>query len=216
MDDDDLYYIDHLETLVNLLESSEYKVAYTDSYQAWQEEKNGKFVTKNKALIYSFDFNYNNIFKHNFIHILCLMHTRSCIREVGLFDENLIALEYWDMMIRLSRKFQFAHIPKITCEYSLQQDDRAISTRQKNNFTSSKAFILKKHKTQFLKVQTHQLIKKFPYQIMSLGSQIIYKEQVFKSQIGRLYKAGLRVLRDEGFLAFIRAGFRKIWSGSFL
>ena len=46
LDDDDIYYPDHIETLVDFLENNDYKVAYTDAYRAYQEKENGEYVTK--------------------------------------------------------------------------------------------------------------------------------------------------------------------------
>src|ERR1043166_3977977 len=36
LDDDDVYYPDHIETLASFLSDSGYKVAYTDAYEAYQ------------------------------------------------------------------------------------------------------------------------------------------------------------------------------------
>jgi O-antigen biosynthesis protein len=38
LDDDDLFYPDHLETLVTALEGSRFRVAYTDAHRAHQEK----------------------------------------------------------------------------------------------------------------------------------------------------------------------------------
>ena len=46
LDDDDIYYPDHIETLANFLENNDYKVAYTDAYRAYQEKEDGVYVTK--------------------------------------------------------------------------------------------------------------------------------------------------------------------------
>jgi glycosyltransferase involved in cell wall biosynthesis len=89
LDDDDLFYPDHLETLVNFLESTDYKVAYTDAHRTFQKMQKGKYVTSKKDVPYSFDFDYARILKGNFIPVLCIMHRKSCFESVGLFDETL-------------------------------------------------------------------------------------------------------------------------------
>jgi len=43
VDDDDIYYPDHIETLVSFLLQSKYKVAYTDAYQADQRRRRSYF-----------------------------------------------------------------------------------------------------------------------------------------------------------------------------
>src|SRR3972149_7344928 len=48
LDDDDIYYPDHIETLVGFLEKTGKKVAYSDSYQAFQQPEDGGYVTTDK------------------------------------------------------------------------------------------------------------------------------------------------------------------------
>jgi GT2 family glycosyltransferase/glycosyltransferase involved in cell wall biosynthesis/predicted Zn-dependent protease len=122
LDDDDIFYPEHLETLVNFLESSNYKVAYTDAFRAYQAEENGEYIVKKKELPSSSDFDHNRILISNFIPVLCFMHEKSCLDEVGPFDEALTSHEDWDLWIRLSRKFQFGHIKKTTAEYGFRID----------------------------------------------------------------------------------------------
>jgi len=45
LDDDDIYYPDHLRTLVEFLEQGEYKAAYTDTAQAIQAYERGRYRT---------------------------------------------------------------------------------------------------------------------------------------------------------------------------
>ena len=46
LDDDDIFYPRHLETLCNFLDNSEYRIAYTDTYKAQHEMKDGKYYLK--------------------------------------------------------------------------------------------------------------------------------------------------------------------------
>ena len=118
LDDDDIFYPNHLDTLVGFLEGSDYKVAYTDAHRAIQQEIAGQFVTVRKEVSFSFDFDIDRILVENFIPILCVMHEKSCLDESGLFDESLNRHEDWDLWIRMSRHFKFAHIPLLTCEFT--------------------------------------------------------------------------------------------------
>jgi radical SAM superfamily enzyme YgiQ (UPF0313 family)/ADP-heptose:LPS heptosyltransferase len=123
LDDDDVIYPEHLELLVTALENSDYKVAYTDSYRVHQEkQKNGKYKTIKKILYPSHDFSKNGILYGNVAPVHCFMHERSCLDEVGLFDENFESHEDWDLWIRLSKKFDFQHIKKLSAEYRFRTD----------------------------------------------------------------------------------------------
>jgi len=146
LDDDDLFYPDHLETLVNFLESTEYQVAYTDAHRSYQEMRNGKYVTIKKEVPYSFEFDYERILKENFIPVLCVMHRRSCLDTVGLFDETLQSLEDWDLWMRMSRIFQFAHIPLVTCSVSWRQDGSTMTSGQQQKMKEANAIVVERGK----------------------------------------------------------------------
>ncbi len=138
LDDDDLFYPEHIETLVNFLDANkEYKAAYTDAYRAHQEKKDGKYVVTKKDVPHSSDFDYDLILRGNFIPVLCVMHERSCLDEVGCFDETLKAHEDWDLWMRMSRKFRFRHIKKLTCEFSWREDASSMTSGKREDMLST-------------------------------------------------------------------------------
>src|SRR3972149_8781618 len=54
LDDDDIYYPDHIETLVEFLEQSHYMVAYTDAYRVHMEKEDDCYVEKKRDIPYSY------------------------------------------------------------------------------------------------------------------------------------------------------------------
>lgn len=128
LDDDDLFYPEHVETLVNFLEKSDYKVAYSDAYRAKQRKENGEYVTYDRDLIYSIDYDPDLVLIQNIMPVLCMMHERACLEKAGLFDESLSVYEDWDLWIRLSRYYPFAHLKQITCEYTWRVDGTTMSS----------------------------------------------------------------------------------------
>jgi glycosyltransferase involved in cell wall biosynthesis len=134
LDDDDVFYPDHLETLVSFLETTGYKVAYSDAYRVHQVKENGRDISKEKDQPYSRDFDRDQILINNFIPTLCLMHERSCLDEVGTFDEGLATHEDWDLWIRLSRRYHFGHIKKLTCEFSWRTDGTSTTSQKQSDF----------------------------------------------------------------------------------
>jgi GT2 family glycosyltransferase/glycosyltransferase involved in cell wall biosynthesis len=128
LDDDDVFLPDHLEVLINFLESSKYRVAYTDACRVTQRMTEAGYVTVNKDYPYAEDFDYDRILTENFIPVLCIAHAKTCIDTVGGFDETLNRHEDWDLWIRMSRKYEFAHIRRVTCEYSNRLDGSSMVT----------------------------------------------------------------------------------------
>jgi glycosyltransferase involved in cell wall biosynthesis len=134
LDDDDLYYPDHLQTLVHCLEKHDCAVAYTDANRAHQVRQDEKLVVTHRDLPFSVDFNHDRILVGNFIPVLCVMHSRKCLDDVGLFDESLTTHEDWDLWIRLSRKYRFAHVRKTTCEFSWRTDGTSMTSQKQQDF----------------------------------------------------------------------------------
>lgn len=145
LDDDDTYHPNHIQTLVEFLENSEYKVAYTDAVMAEQEKQNGQYVTLARSVPYSFDFDYDKILVTNFIPFLCIMHEKSCLDEVGLFDELLTTHEDWDLIIRLSRSFKLAHVKETTCEFTRRNDGTTTTSGNRADFTRTREIIFDKY-----------------------------------------------------------------------
>jgi GT2 family glycosyltransferase/glycosyltransferase involved in cell wall biosynthesis len=145
LDDDDIFYPNHLEILVNFLESSTYRVAYTDAYQAIQQREKDTYVTIKKDVLYSFDFDREALLIDNYIPLLCIMHERSLLKEVGLFDESLNVLEDLDLLIRLAQKYDFGHIKELTCEFRMRTDYTNTTSARKKDFLEAHKYIYQKY-----------------------------------------------------------------------
>ncbi|MDP4173537.1 MAG: glycosyltransferase [Bacteroidota bacterium] len=128
LDDDDIYYPDHLETLVNYLENSNSKIAYTDANRLIIENNVENNQTAKRDIPYSSDFDSEDILYNNFIPVLCIMHKKECLSDGVIFDESLRVFEDWDMWIKLSRKYEFSHIKKITCEFTWTNDGSTMTS----------------------------------------------------------------------------------------
>ena len=154
LDDDDIFYPNHIETLVYLLENTEYTVAYTDAYRAHFKEENGRLALKNKDLPYSIDFDPEKILIGNFIPVLCFMHEKACLDKIGLFDETLTSHEDWDLWIRMSRIYKLAHIRKVTAEFSWRKDGTTITSGKSRDMVVTLEKVYRKHR---------DLVKKKPH-----------------------------------------------------
>jgi glycosyltransferase involved in cell wall biosynthesis len=208
LDDDDIYYPDHLETLVTFLENSDYRVAYTDARRAWQEFRDGEWVTTQTDAPYSWEFDPDQLLDSNYIPVLCIAHRRSCLDEVGMMDESLPVLEDLDLWIRMSRVFEFAHIPKLTCEFSWRPQSESLSTRRVE-FSDALSAIYKKYAIHRKEVQHRKSIKALEHevgllrgdlqsaqdQVQSLESEVEHMFEVrhwLKRKLGRTYRRVVR------------------------
>ncbi|WP_293154193.1 MULTISPECIES: glycosyltransferase [unclassified Microcoleus] len=211
LDDDDIYYPNHIETLVKFLENGEYKIAYTDAVMAQQEKQNGEYVTVHRSIPYSLDFDKDKILVSNCTPNLCLMHEKSCLDEVGLFDETLSTHEDWDLIIRLSRKFDIAHIQETTCEFTQRNDGSNTSSHNRTDFTRTREIIFNKYyqygeaNPTILADQKEAFIaeaKELAQQVQQIQSQVIQKEsqlqetQAEKSQLSAQVETWQRLTQE--------------------
>ncbi len=145
LDDDDVFYPDHLETLVNLLEETDYKVAYTDAYRAHQVLYDNSYKITARDIPYSVDFSKDLILIRNLSPVNCFMHEKKCLEKVGLFDEALTTHEDWDLWIRLSRSYDFKHIKKVTTEFRDRRDGSTMTSSKLPDFLRTTRIIYKRY-----------------------------------------------------------------------
>ena len=119
IDDDDIFYPHHIETLVNALEGQdECHVAYTDLYKAHcRIEPDGKRVILSKNVEVARDFDRFSMFLFNHVLHVSLMHRRDLFEKTGLYNEKLTVMIDWDMTRRLAFFSDFLHVREITGQY---------------------------------------------------------------------------------------------------
>lgn len=122
LDDDDIWYPEHLKTLVDFLEKNPYHVAYTDAYIIVQKKQDDTYVTISKEIFYGQDFNRDYLLVASYIIPLSIMYSKICLEKVGYFDESLRTHEDLDMWIRLAHHYDFARIPTVTGVYTEKDD----------------------------------------------------------------------------------------------
>ncbi|HEY5638945.1 MAG TPA: glycosyltransferase [Dehalococcoidia bacterium] len=118
LDDDDLYYPWHLETLVAaLLNRPSYKLVYTDTVVGYCfPSKDGHRVSASHPFK-KMDYDRALLRDEDFIPHLSMLHHRSLIEQAGAYYEGLPIYEDWEALRRFSSFTDFLHVPMITCEW---------------------------------------------------------------------------------------------------
>ena len=146
LDDDDIFLPNHLEILVSELEKGKFKVVYSDAYQALQVKEGDSYKVLRRDIPYSIDFDRDFLLKKNIAPVNCFMHVKKCVEKAGLFDEKLNVHEDWDFWIRLSRHFDFKHIPQVTCEFRVRTDGSSMTAQKRRDFFTSALTIFERNR----------------------------------------------------------------------
>ena len=117
LDDDDIAYPWHLETLFQAAQKTKARFIYSDFNRALflRELK----VTTPDILqgSPSWEFSRRELLVQNYIPIHTWLHHRDCVEKTGLWDETFDRLEDYEFLLRLSKLYDFHHLKKVTCEY---------------------------------------------------------------------------------------------------
>ena len=120
LDDDDVLYPDHVETLVSYLLATGEKVAYSSVLNVFFEGPPDRPESRaREELVFNHDFDPDLLLFENYIPNMSVLFSKEILPLVEGFHEGLVLFEDWDFWIRLSRRFAFHHVDKVTAEYRL-------------------------------------------------------------------------------------------------
>lgn len=160
LDDDDLLYADHIEVLVtSLINNHSYKIAYTIAF-----ETPTKLISMDpyiyEEVCYSIEFNSKFdkqlLLIQNYFPIQSVLFSKEIYDELGGMDETLEVLEDWDYWLKLSTKYEFLYIEKITSLYKVPFQKKAILKRKQELVEQTK-YIRKKYAVKNVKLPSKQI-----------------------------------------------------------
>lgn len=123
LDDDDLFYTDHVSKLAHYLITTGQKAAYSDCEIAHYDWTDNGFVLKSeKELFWGVEHDLDRLMVLNYIPNMVVMFEKSLLQEIGYMNEELEILEDWDLWIRLSSHASPERIPGISAEYRVFSD----------------------------------------------------------------------------------------------
>jgi glycosyltransferase involved in cell wall biosynthesis len=131
LDDDDIYYPGHIETLVRFIEENpENDCVYSHAWWCFGDINGGSFVEYYRNENQKPDkFDRAALGKSNYISTLNILHRKSCLLRAGLFNEDLGKLMDWELWMRLSKYCSFHQIDEFTGEYRWKQNNMSVEDR---------------------------------------------------------------------------------------
>jgi GT2 family glycosyltransferase len=135
LDDDDLLYADHVETLVDAIEARpELGAVYGLGYEVRTEVKSLEpwvYTDVAHSLVHREPFNRAVLWHHNYMPIQAVLFRRELFEEHGGFDPELDQLEDWNLWVRYSLRRDFAMVEKVTSLYRVPaRPDHAADRQQ--------------------------------------------------------------------------------------
>ena len=135
LDDDDLFFADHVETLVQALtKNPQYKLAYSTSFETKIEikskEPNYEYVEESRVLVHNRPFSRIRLLTMNLFPIQAVMFEKAIFEKYGGMDENLENLEDWEMWQRYSAENSYLYVPKTTSLYRVPAKQENCKERQ--------------------------------------------------------------------------------------
>jgi LmbE family N-acetylglucosaminyl deacetylase len=117
LDDDDLYYTDHLSTLATAARSATTKGVYSDAVSVtYATDSTGSSKPVARVRTYAQDFDPDLLLIDNYIPLPTLLVRREAFLAVGGFDRRFDLFEDWDFLIRLTAGGRLLRVPRVTCE----------------------------------------------------------------------------------------------------
>lgn len=135
LDDDDVFYADHIETLVMALQNhpdhaAAYALGFETPIQVFSKEPyRYKLLTYLSTI--DIPFSKVELIHHNCFPIQAVLFRRKLYEKYGGFDERLDVLEDWDLWLRYASEEQFVYVPKTTSQYRVHASAAINAERQK-------------------------------------------------------------------------------------
>ena len=123
LDDDDVYYPHHLETLVGLLKESQFEFGYTNMVIVKGSLDQGRFKFDRMGDVRDVPFDKGAMVCKSFTGTNTVLHEKEILKEVGLFNEKLRPGQDEDLWIRCASRYAFIHASSCTSEYRIKEDN---------------------------------------------------------------------------------------------
>lgn len=137
LDDDDIYYPDHLSTLLNTSKENKKDFVYAKSKVAiGHMDISGHFRPVKYTGTFTLPFSKSNLINYGSlgISVLNVLHKRSLARQAGFFNPELPWAMDWDFWMRMSDIHEPYFIDQWTGEYRKSSESMNVSEYYKGEF----------------------------------------------------------------------------------
>lgn len=136
LDDDDLFFADHIEVLVeSLIKNKKASASYSLAFQVptkFLDENKKEYIEENISTqqVFYQEFDYEILKDHNYFPIQSVLFKKELFLQRGGFDIDLVHLEDWNLWLRYAYNNNFQYVPKTTSLYRVPSTDKINQKRQ--------------------------------------------------------------------------------------
>ncbi len=117
-----MLYPDHFARAVRVLEDARADIVYTNCIAEYAQVSGDRKQLLGFQMFRDSEFVAKDLYLDNIAPIHSIVHRRDLFERFGYFDESLPVTDDWEMWLRASREARFAHVDRVTCEYSWRFD----------------------------------------------------------------------------------------------
>jgi len=132
LDDDDVYYPDHLESFKEIFDQTGCPIAYSNTKGIWGRQRGEHFDPERMAFLWDKEYSKEEMIRNIYIGNLSLIHKKSVLEKTGLYREGLEMALDQDMLLRMASHYDFYHLSRVTGEYR-----QRISNSVNSNYLSA-------------------------------------------------------------------------------
>ncbi|MFC5446850.1 glycosyltransferase family 2 protein [Paenibacillus aestuarii] len=162
LDDDDFFFADHIEVLVQgIVNNPIYHAAYSIAFEAPTKILSGErhFSSEDYYINFNTPFNYLKLVENNFLPIQTVLFSRTLYQKYGGMDTSLVVLEDWDLWLRYSSEKEFYYVEKVTSIYTVPYNSYDYINRTKL-LEDARQNLLEKHKNTRVSVPIQSILEK--------------------------------------------------------
>ena len=140
LDDDDVLYPHHFETLLPF--AGKNTIVYSGVLSVYYKKLDSiNYERVDERVEFNSDFDRDLLFFENYIPFMSLLFPIDVRDKVGEFYRDIDLFEDWDFLVRASAYFQYVHVDKISAEYRFY-DAMSVKDSHSEKYDYNKALAL--------------------------------------------------------------------------
>lgn len=133
LDDDDVFFADHVEVLVDAVRDARAAGAYALAWETHTrvvDPESGRYEEVLHVTRHHQRFDRITLWHHNFLPIQAVLFSRRLYERHGGFAEDMDQLEDWNLWTRYTLEDDFVLVPKTTSKYRVPAETHVAAGRQ--------------------------------------------------------------------------------------